>query len=195
VVIQPKSPIIEQDLTQETITDFYEVKGQEHIKRAREVAVTSSHNVLLIDPPRAGKTLLARAIPVILPRMSFEEALDVTRIYSVADQLPANVPLIRNRPFRALHHTISHARWAAATGPTRARSPWLTGMCCSWMSYHSLARASWSSCASPLMTKWSPSAGASGLINQEINFSRDMPDKANAAAFMRNLPDLQFVFL
>ena len=65
--------------------------------------------MLMIGPPGAGKTLLARAIPGILPRMSIDEALDVTRIYSVADQLPADVPLIRNRPFRAPHHTISHA--------------------------------------------------------------------------------------
>jgi len=67
------------------------------------------HNMLLIGPPGAGKTLLARAMPGILPRMSIEEALDVTRIYSVADQLPPDVPLIQNRPFRAPHHTISHA--------------------------------------------------------------------------------------
>jgi magnesium chelatase family protein len=63
----------------------------------------------MTGPPGAGKTLLARAIPGILPRMSIEEALDVTRVYSVADQLPPDVPLIRNRPFRAPHHTISHA--------------------------------------------------------------------------------------
>ena len=66
-------------------------------------------NMMMIGPPGAGKTLLARAMPGILPRMSIEEALDVTRIYSVADQLPADVPLIRNRPFRSPHHTISHA--------------------------------------------------------------------------------------
>ena len=63
----------------------------------------------MIGPPGAGKTLLARALPAILPRMTIEEALDVTRIYSVADQLPPDVPMIRNRPFRAPHHTISHA--------------------------------------------------------------------------------------
>jgi magnesium chelatase family protein len=63
----------------------------------------------MIGPPGAGKTLLARALPAILPRMNIEEALDVTRIYSVADQLPPDVPLILNRPFRSPHHTISHA--------------------------------------------------------------------------------------
>ena len=108
-VIQPTSPISEQDLPLEVLTDFREVKGQEHVKRALEVAAAGSHNVIMVGPPGAGKTLLARAMPGILPRMSIEEALDVTRIYSVADLLPADVPLIRNRPFRSPHHTISHA--------------------------------------------------------------------------------------
>ena len=90
-------------------TDFAEVKGQEHVKRALEVAAAGGHNVLMVGSPGAGKTLLARALPGILPEMSIEESLDVTRIYSVADQLPPGTPLIRNRPFRAPHHTISHA--------------------------------------------------------------------------------------
>ncbi len=67
------------------------------------------YNTMMVGPPGAGKTRLARALPSILPRMSIDEALDVTRIYSVADQLPPEVPLIRSRPFRAPHHTISHA--------------------------------------------------------------------------------------
>ncbi len=91
------------------LTDFAEIKGQEHVKRALEVASAGAHNVLMIGPPGAGKTLLARAVPGILPEMTVEEALDVTRIYSIADQLPPDVPLIRQRPFRAPHHTISHA--------------------------------------------------------------------------------------
>ena len=90
-------------------TDFSEVKGQEHIKRALEVAAAGGHNVLMTGSPGAGKTLLARAMTSILPSMSLEESLEVTRIYSISDQLPAATPLIRQRPFRAPHHTVSHA--------------------------------------------------------------------------------------
>ena len=92
----------------QTPTDFREIKGQEHVKRAMEVAAAGGHNVIMIGPPGAGKTLLARAMPGILPKMSVEEALDVTRIYSVADALPPEM-MVRIRPFRAPHHTISHA--------------------------------------------------------------------------------------
>ena len=97
------------DLEINVLNDFRDIKGQEHVKRAMEVAAAGAHNMLLSGPPGAGKTLLARAMPAILPRMSIDEALDVTRIYSVADQLPPDVPLVRNRPFRAPHHTISFA--------------------------------------------------------------------------------------
>ncbi len=107
--IQPQEPVIAEHLPLQVVTDFSEIKGQEHVKRALEVAAAGAHNVIMVGPPGAGKTLLARALPGILPRMSIEEALDVTRIYSVADQLPPETPLIQNRPFRAPHHTISHA--------------------------------------------------------------------------------------
>jgi magnesium chelatase family protein len=90
-------------------TDFADVKGQEHVKRALEVACAGGHNALLKGSPGAGKTLLARALPSILPNLALEEALEVTQIYSVADALAANEPLMRSRPFRSPHHTISHA--------------------------------------------------------------------------------------
>ena len=105
----PEPQVSPDDVPVNVQTDFREIKGQEHVKRALEVSAAGGHNVLMIGPPGAGKTLLARAIPAIMPRMTIDEALDVTRIYSVADQLPPDVPLIRNRPFRAPHHTISHA--------------------------------------------------------------------------------------
>jgi magnesium chelatase family protein len=89
--------------------DFAEIKGQEHVKRAMEVAASGGHNIMMIGPPGAGKTLLARSVPGILPRLSLEEALDITRIYSIADLITEGTPLIRHRPFRAPHHTISHA--------------------------------------------------------------------------------------
>jgi len=91
------------------MTDLQEIRGQEHVKRALEVAAAGGHNVIMVGPPGAGKTLAARALPGILPSMTLEESLEVTRIYSVADMLPSGTPLIRQRPFRAPHHTISHA--------------------------------------------------------------------------------------
>ena len=90
-------------------TDFSEIRGQEHVKRALEVAAAGGHCVLMSGPPGSGKTLLARALPSILPRMTIDEALEATKIYSVAGMLPPGQPLLRQRPFRAPHHTISQA--------------------------------------------------------------------------------------
>lgn len=108
-LISPQPPLQVEQVEALVQTDFREIKGQEHVKRALEVAAAGAHNLMMIGPPGAGKTLMARALPSILPSMTLEESLDVTRIYSVADALPAGVPLLKNRPFRAPHHTISHA--------------------------------------------------------------------------------------
>ncbi|MFC2065265.1 YifB family Mg chelatase-like AAA ATPase [Chloroflexota bacterium] len=107
--IEPYKPKEIEHLPPGFLTDFNEVKGQEHVKRAMEVAAAGGHNILLSGTPGSGKTLLARAMAGILPQMSIDEALEVTRIYSVADQLPSETPLITHRPFRSPHHTISHA--------------------------------------------------------------------------------------
>lgn len=89
--------------------DFQDVKGQEHVKRALEIAASGGHNVSLAGPPGSGKTMLARRFATILPDMSFEEALETTKIYSVAGKLATQTPLIASRPFRAPHHTITDA--------------------------------------------------------------------------------------
>ncbi|MES2004426.1 MAG: YifB family Mg chelatase-like AAA ATPase [Bacteroidota bacterium] len=87
--------------------DFNEVKGQENIKRAMEIAAAGGHNAILIGPPGAGKTMLAKRLPTILPPLSLQEALETTKIHSVAGKLPENSALINKRPFRSPHHTIS----------------------------------------------------------------------------------------
>jgi len=99
----------ERDFRPSYAFDLVYIKGQEHAKRALEIAAAGRHNILMCGPPGSGKTMLARSLPSILPLLTMEEAIGVTKIYSVSGLLPPDTPIIIERPFRSPHYTISHA--------------------------------------------------------------------------------------
>jgi magnesium chelatase family protein len=129
--------------------DLRDVHGQQAAKRALEVACAGGHNILFIGPPGAGKTMLAKRIPTILPPMSLEEAIETTRIHSVAGVLEDSRGLVGTRPFRSPHHTISDAGLIGG-GQYRVqeKSRWATTGYSFWTSYPNFSATSWKSCAS-----------------------------------------------
>ncbi len=140
------------------VVDFADVHGQEAAKRALEIAAAGGHNVLMSGAPGAGKTLLAKALRGILPPLTREESLEVTQIYSVADLLPRDVPLIETRPFRCVHHTALVA--AECRGPEK--SAWPITVFCFWMNWRSSRYRFWRCCANRSRTARSQSRGRAG---------------------------------
>ena len=119
--------------------DFKDIKGQESLKRAFEIAAAGNHNILMVGPPGAGKTMIAKRMPSILPRMTFDEALEVTKIYSTAGLLPKGSGLMRVRPFRSLIAQSLYRVWLVEAHPKPGEITLSHYGVLFWMNYLNLA--------------------------------------------------------
>lgn len=129
--------------------DFADVRGQESVRRALEVAAAGGHNLIMVGPPGSGKSMMAKRLPSILPPLSLAESLETTQIHSVAGKLQRGTSLISQRPFRAPHHTISEVAWSAAASIRNpAKYRWLTTACSSQTNCQSSTRRRSKCCAS-----------------------------------------------